>query len=197
MQNNVDIRVGNLVSLGDAVYRISHVAVIGIHVESGLNTPLPVDELRPVPHTAAGRKREGEGSDENAFDKHAWKTAEDRFAVIDPLLLTPSNKTAVTRRAKETGISVPTVYRWIRLYRKGGLQALVPQKRGWSANKRRIDPRVVDIISKSVRDNRHAPVFRKIAGDTARICCNQGLRVPGLTTIRREISKILKAEKAG
>lgn len=192
MQDNVDIRIGNLVSLGDAVYRISHVAVIGIHMESGLNMPLPVDELRPVPNTVPGRKREGQGSDENSFYENAWQTAEGRFAVINPLLLKPHNKTVVTGRAQETGVSVPTIYRWIRLYRKGGLHALVPQKRGWSTNKRRIDPRALDIITQSVRGNRHSLKFRKIAEEVARGCCNQGLRIPGLTTIRREICKILK-----
>lgn len=192
MQNNIDIRVGNLVSLGDAIYRISHVAVIGIHMESGLNMPLPLDELSPVPHTATGWRREGEGDGENA-----WKIAEDRFTVIDPLLLTPHNKAAVAQRAQKTGVSVPTVYRWIRLYRKGGLQALVPQKRGWSANKRRIDPRAVVMIAQSVRGNRHSPKFRTIAEEVARSCCSQGIQIPGLTTIRREINKILKTGEAG
>ena len=133
VKDKVDIRIGSLVSHGNSVYRISHVAVIGINLESGLNVQLPVGELRPADAAVPDRDNQDDVSDED------WRTAEKRYEVIQPLVVTPPGRAVVEEHAKKANIDTATLYRWIKRYQTAGLPALVPRKRGWRTGRKRTD----------------------------------------------------------
>ena len=133
MKDKVDIRIGSLVSHGNSVYRISHVSVIGINLESGLNVQLPVGELRPADAAVPDRDSQGDVSDED------WRTAEKRYEVIHFFFFFSTGRAVVEEHAKKANVDTATLYRWIKRYNTAGLPALVPRKRGWRTGRKRTD----------------------------------------------------------
>lgn len=189
MEGDVVIRIGNLVSHGGEVYRISHISVIGVNLESGQNVSLPVDELRPASAILTDRTPE-EQADEQ-FDKKAWQAAEHRYSVIDKLVPAKTTRAEIEDHAQSVGISPATLYRWLRDYRVGGLAALVPHKRGWTANKRRISPETENFIKETVQTVCRLQIKRPVE-QTIEICRKNGIEPPGASTIRREVDRVTK-----
>lgn len=129
------IEIGAMVGHGDYVYRIAQIldfkTVVGIEVESGKASALPIGALNPL------KRQKVDGLyvnyDVASIGVKDWATARERFATIEPLLGGGIvGRREVQARSEATGVDVSTIYRWLKLYKEWGeLLSLVPRKRGW------------------------------------------------------------------
>src|SRR6266571_4723783 len=96
------------------------------------------------------------------------KVALFRYGLIATLVLEQQSRGELMRRARElaalhydvpfsarTTISVGTLLKWARRYRKGGLDALSPQRRKDRGRSRAISPPLAQLIERLKRENPH------------------------------------------
>lgn len=133
--DDVELKIGKMVRYGQDIYRISHISVIGINIESGANVSLPVGDLLS-PATLISSKHQNDMSKDVVGEK-AWQEAERRYLVIESLVLAPPGRDVVEKHARAATVSIATIYRWITRFKSGGISALVPGKRGWIKGKGR------------------------------------------------------------
>jgi len=196
----VDVRIGALVQCADKVYRISQVldfeSVIGLDVESGRSRPLLIGDLRPlgVPGGEYVSLDLAEIADED------WRIAEQRFAVIQPLVDKYSiGRDLAEKRAKETGVNTATIYRWLKRYKAyGDVSALIPKKRGWKAGKGRIPIFAEEVIREVIEEfylSPQRPTAQKAVTEVRRRCLARGIEPPSPSTIRARIARISEKEE--
>lgn len=201
-RQHLDIQVGSFVQSNDAVCRIAQVldfeTVIGIEVESGRSIPLRVGDLRPVteakPADADSHRDLADIADED------WKVAEQRFAAIKPLVHeTFLGRQEVERRAKEVGVNVATLYRWLQKYKAMGVvSALISKKRGWKEGKSRIPVFADEVIEGVIKDfylTTQRPTATKAVTEVLRRCQQRGIEAPHPTTIRARLAKVTEKER--
>src|SRR6266487_1673467 len=101
-------------------------------------------------------------------DPKSEKVALFRYGLIATLVLEQLSRGELMRRARElaalhydipvserTTISVGTLLRWARRYRKGGLDALTPKRRKDRGVNRVISPQLAQLIERLKRENPH------------------------------------------
>ena len=101
-------------------------------------------------------------------DPKSEKVALFRYGLIATLVLERLSRGELMRRARElaalhydipfsarTTISVGTLLKWARRYRKGGLDALGPQRRKDRGRSRVISPQLAELIERLKRENPH------------------------------------------
>src|SRR6266487_310993 len=101
-------------------------------------------------------------------DPKSEKVALFRYGLIATLVLEQLSRGELMRRARElaalhyeipfserTTISVGTLLKWARRYRKGGLDALGPERRKDRGRSRVIDPQLAELIERLKRENPH------------------------------------------
>src|SRR6059036_1045326 len=101
-------------------------------------------------------------------DPKSEKVALFRYGLIATLVLERLSRGELMRRARElaalhydipssarTTISVGTLLKWARRYRKGGLDALCPQRRKDRGRSRVISPQLAELIERLKRENPH------------------------------------------
>lgn len=101
-------------------------------------------------------------------DPKSEKVALFRYGLIATLVLERLSRGEVMRRARElaalhyeipfsarTTISVGTLLKWARRYRKGGLEALSPERRKDRGQSRVISPQLAQLIERLKRENPH------------------------------------------
>jgi transposase InsO family protein len=101
-------------------------------------------------------------------DSKSEKAALFRFGLIATLVLETLTRGELMRRARElaslrydipfserTSVSVDTLLKWARRYRKGGLEALSPQRRKDRGQSRVISPQLAELIERLKRENPH------------------------------------------
>lgn len=201
-RQRLDIQVGSFVQSNDAVCRIAQVldfeTVIGIEVESGRSIPLRIGDLRPVteakPADVDSHRDLADIADED------WKVAEQRFAAIKPLVHeTFLGRQEVERRAKEVGVNVATLYRWLQKYKAMGVvSALISKKRGWKEGKSRIPVFADEVIEGVIKDfylTTQRPTATKAVTEVLRRCQQRGIEAPHPTTIRARLAKVTEKER--
>lgn len=200
-RDRLAIEPGALVQSGDKVFRIAHVldfeSAVGVEVESGRSTPLRIADLslvaQPTPDESAAR-------DIDEIDDDDWKIATERYEAIKPLLARASVTDAeIVARAKETGTSRATLYRWLRRYNSlQALTALLPRQRGWQCGKSRISASVEAVIQEVISDfylTEQRPRDVKAISEVGRRCRLRGLEPPNPMTIRLRLSRIPEKER--
>lgn len=194
MRGRLQLVPGELVASNGRNYRIVEVldfeSVIGCNLESGRNAPLAIQSLEPVEEIAATGIRDIE-----TIGAEDWQTAQTRYAAIKPLLAFDSGRRDVEARAKETGFSFPTLYRWIRRYRSvGTLDALVPEKRGVKRGTKRLSPHAESLIQEAIEKlylTVERPSVQRVVDDVRRRAFEQELaEVPHANTIRARVAAI-------
>src|SRR6185369_2547011 len=84
----------------------------------------PLDDLRSL---SSKEKSTKPAFHPENYDENEWKLAQERFSKIKPLLNCNRTAETVAARAKETGVSSATLYRWINMYESiGKMSALIP-----------------------------------------------------------------------
>ena len=201
IRQHLNIQVGGLVQNNDVIYRIAQVldfeTVIGTQVESGRSMPLRVNDLRPV----LGAKSTDNDStcDISDIADEDWKIAEQRFAVIKPLLNSISpGRHEVEKRAKEAGINVATLYRWLKKYKAiGVISALIPKKRGWKEGGSRVSASTEEVIKSVIKDfylTSQRQTVAKTVAEVERCCQLRGIVAPNPSSIRDRLAKITEKE---
>lgn len=138
---------------------------------------------------------------ENYTDEQ-WAVARDRFSKIEPLLAGNRTTEIVLARAKETDVSLSTLYRWIGLYESTGLlSSLIPAtKLRGGPGKPRLPSAVETIIKNYVKEeyDKNPTVSIKMAFNTIRkLCRTAGIEVPHETTLRKRIKQHSKKSGVG
>jgi putative transposase len=129
-----------------------------------------------------------------------WQFARQRLKIIEPLLSGMEwGSAAVAKIAKNSGYSVPTIYRWIKTYTDSGLLSdLLPNKGGWKAGKWRLNDEVEAIIKERIENYYLTDQRRSVAATTSeiqRLCFNAGLGKPHWKTVKRRINAISERER--
>ena len=201
IRQRINIQVGELVQSNDVVYRITQVldfeSVIGIQVESGISKPLRINDLQPF--LGAKSKDTHIHYDISDIADEDWKIAEQRFAVIKPLLNSMSpGRHEVEKHAKEASIDAATLYRWLKKYKAMGVvTALIPKKRGWKEGGSRISLVVEEVIKVIIRDfylTPQRPTVTKTVTEVLRCCQQRGIEPPHPSSIRDRLAKVTEKD---
>ncbi|CCH49332.1 Mu transposase C-terminal domain-containing protein [Pseudodesulfovibrio piezophilus] len=197
----VDLRVGNLVSCGDQVYRLSEIldfgSVIGVEVHSGRSVPLRIGELRALDDQETQISVD---QDIDEITSDDWKIAEKRYEAIKPIVEFDSpGRKRVTQRAKEIGVHPSTLYRWLGAFQSFGvISALIPRRRGWKEGNGRISVAAEEVVQQTIKDfylTPQRPSAQETVVEVRRRCREVGVNAPSASTIRSRISKITEKER--
>jgi len=190
----VDVRRGTLVSHEGRAFRVTHIlgmdSVLAEDVETKAAKQIGFEAVAPwVPDD---RPPAAPLPDAEAVEPEEWKVAQDRMAIIRPLLGLPGRTRAqVAEAAGKAGVDTATVYAWIKLYeRSEHLFALLPRKAGHAPGTRLIDRAVDAVIERNIRKyymskQRGSPaeVIKQVNTD----CNAAGLPRPHPNTVRNRI----------
>ncbi len=180
------------------IYRITEVldleTVIGLDVESARSCTLRIADLAPaVGGTVMVR-------DLDTIADEDWKTAQSRYAAIQPLLdRFDVGRREVEARAQEVGINFTTLYRWLKLYRDAGtLDGLMPEKRGVRRGAKKISVHAEQIIQDVISVlylTVQRPSVQKVVLEARRRCIEAQLtEVPHPNTVRARVAEISERE---
>ncbi|MEX0295680.1 Mu transposase C-terminal domain-containing protein [Pseudomonas putida] len=193
----VSVLPGSLVCHQKENFRITQVldfhSVLGINVESGRASVMPIVELKPF----LGSKIRGAYADYDLEELGAeeWATAQKRYSIISPLLgIEGQSRSVVEQHAQAAGVDPVTVYRWLRRYKEQGeITALIPIKRGWSKGRPRIPGEVERVIGETLKEfylTEQKPNAKATHEEVRRRCKALKLRAPNITTVQARIRKI-------
>lgn len=197
-RKNVVIDIDSIVQKNNAVFKIIQVldfnSVMGVNLHTGRTQLLRIGELETVEENTIAHSDIADIADEE------WKIAQKRYASISPLVgrLTIGREDA-EERAKEVGVNVATLYRWLKSYNTTGLIiSLIPQKRGWQKGNRRTAPETEKIIQEVIEEfylTRQRPSPKKTVTEVLIRCHKRGIEAPSHTTIRSRISEIPERDR--
>ncbi|MBU2858761.1 DDE-type integrase/transposase/recombinase [Acidithiobacillus ferrooxidans] len=189
---------GKMVMTSGKIYRITEVldleTVIGLDVESARSCTLRIADLAPAADGTVMVRDLDTIADED------WKTAQSRYAAIQPLLdRFDVGRREVEARAQEVGINFTTLYRWLKLYRDAGtLDGLMPEKRGVRRGAKKISVHAEQIIQDVISVlylTVQRPSVQKVVLEARRRCIEAQLtEVPHPNTVRARVAEISERE---
>ena len=197
----VNTSPGSYVLYNGKTYRITEVidfsGVIAVDLETGRSKPLPIKQLEPAENLDNNSLQ---SIDIDDIGDKEWKIANQRFSAIKPLLETSClTRNEVEDRGKEVGVSVNTLYRWMRDYNSiGTIAALIPKKRGWQPGSSRISEKAEAIIKEVIDDTYltvQRPSAEKVVIEVKRRCMERGITSPHANTIRSRVARISERVK--
>jgi len=160
------------------------------NLQTGQRETAGMDEARPLHFTTPEKHTPLEN-----FSDLQWKTAEQRYQAILPLLAFPGRtKAAMQERAIETSYGITSLYKWLRLFETSeSMSSLAPKDRPGGRGKSRLsseqDSLVMPAIEKLyLTDQKRSTkaVFREIQ----RMCAGRRIVCPSINTIRERIKRI-------
>lgn len=196
-RERVRVEVGSMVRCDKQVFRIVQLLdfqnVVGMEVETGRSHSLRISELKPVEQ----ERIDGlyVNHDISTISSDEWAIAQQRFSAIKPLLhnsVLP--RASVETRAKEVGVDIATLYRWLERYRSWNeVLALVPRKRGWQSGNSRLTAQAEKLIEQVI-DEHYLTIQRKTVQSTISEIESQakalGITPPSASAIRARVSRI-------
>jgi putative transposase len=198
-RQQVKVVVGEYVQKGETVYRITEVldfsTAIGVAVETGRSSPLPVTELMPIDSNLTGP-----APDLTEVGDSDWHEAERRFSIIQPLVdQLLIGREVVSARAKETGVDTATIYRWLQRYRAmGTVLALIPQKPGWKKGNTRIPAHAEAVIKEVINEVYLTPqrsTAQKVVLEVMRRCHERKIDPPSPGTVRSRLRSVPERDR--
>jgi putative transposase len=146
-------------------------------------------EHRPGPERTLPR------GDALAVSEIYWKQALERRDAIQPLLNRPMvTEAEACRVAASCGVTPRTVWRWLRGYRAGGVEALIPARGFVRAHETRWkDPRVAEICNRALEDQYlklWAPSKIHVIRAIQDACVATGVPAPSRPTLYRCIDRV-------
>ena len=157
---------------------------------NGLPRKVKTTELRPLePGDTSGTVP----PDPEMVDDSDWAEMEKRLEAILPIIEgRPLDE--VMAKAEEAGVHYTTLYRWHRNYRnRGGMQGLIPSKRGRKAGVPRINPRAETVIREVIDEFYLTPRKPRVQWVIRKVhlrCGEMGIPLPSKNTIRNRIAEI-------
>jgi putative transposase len=124
-----------------------------------------------------------------------YQIAKSRLEAIKPLLeLEQPKKRHVRLRAAEVDCHYTTLYNWLKAYQSTqALTSLIPKRRGWSYNRKRLDSDVNTIIEHYIENlylTIKQPSPKKVYSEIKNACAKAGLTPPHQSTIYRRIDRV-------
>jgi len=187
------------------LYQLSAVVdletVLVIDVEHQTRHTLRIQELERLVSTEAVPDTPDRMAPElSTITDDAWRIAQARLALIQPLLHTNQRTAAMVRHQAEQGrIHMVTVYRWLARYETTGqLSALLPAARGGGRGQSRLTPEVNALLQATIEEYYLTAQKRSVqatAAEVQRRCRHAGLPPPHLTTIRARIAQVSEKEQ--
>lgn len=181
----------------EIVTAISSTSVILRSLLDGDQVVAPADDLRP-PRSNSDLPKPINLPE--SYTEEQWKIASDRFSKIEPLIDINRTTEMVSIKAKESRVSIATLYRWLELYESTHqLSSLIPAlKLRGGPGKTRLPSEVETIIKDYVKeeyDKNPTASMKKAFKDLKKQCRAAGVDVPHETTLRNRIKK--HSKKAG
>jgi len=123
-----------------------------------------------------------------------WDIAQKRYDIIKPVLNEKKKRNIIKKIAVEENISVPTLYRWIKIYNETGLvSSLVGKIRSGGRGKSRLSKEVDEVINESI-DQIYLNASKKSINKTIRTiqfkCYDKNLKPPHPNTVRQRINNL-------
>ena len=191
------IKAGAHVTDGKQAYRVTHLismeTVLAVDLVTNQSHRLHIDSLRLVTTLGETAKATPEKNrDLSGFSEEEWKIGQMRFEAIKPLIENDRRVRAdVEQIAKAHNTSVPSLYRWLRLFLDANhVSALVPNKKGRKDGTVALDHVTEQIIHDSIEKlyltkQRHTP--QEVIEDVVRICRLRKLKPPHANTVRNRL----------
>lgn len=193
-----EIKLGFVVLANSAKYRviqfIDSETIIARKFDNGLSEKLKINDVIIL------NQEEIHENEMVPVTDSAWQKAQSKFLIIKPLIdLKVRTTKDVEDRANEVGVHSATLYRWIRKYEKTGKpSALLPTRRTGGKGRSRLND-VVENILVDVIENFHIqsdkPHIPKTIKRVISACKAEGLRPPGVNTIRARINSVTEKQK--
>ena len=174
--------------------------VLARNLDTGKSEVLRIWELNPAESDEAEEDKSGPETELSEVSDKDWEYAKRCLDIIKPLLKRRRKGEALYQQISEQhGISVTTLYRWVRYYRYTGLlSSLLPVKRLGGKGKSRLPDEVDSVIEHVVKTHFLTDQQNSVA-DTAlevrRLCNQAGLRLPHENTVRKRITWISERER--
>ncbi len=199
-RRRIHLTVGSLVTHKGKTYRITEIldfqSAIGVESETGKSAMLPVHDLEIV---EAGLPSTAPEPDIGEIGDKDWQIAQYRYSVIKPLLERGRGRQDVEARARETGVSPETIYRWLKRFEGSRvLSSLVPRKRGRRPRTFSLSPEVEEIIQNVIESHyltRQRPTIQSAVRKIRHLCEIRGLRPPCYNAVRARIALIPELER--
>ncbi len=195
VRGRLDLQVNSQVIFDNQVYQITEICdfemAIGVNVETGRTKPLAINALSMVEPSLFNHLEH----DIHNYSDEEWLEAQHRFRVIKPLIkIHGGGRKNVEQRSKEMGVSVATIYRWIKKYKDyGNTASLVSRPRGWAAGHTRLPPDTESVIQEVIKDyylTVKRPLIQNTIREIQRRCFLRNIRKPSGTAIRARIHEI-------
>ncbi|MHA6833220.1 transposase family protein [Ralstonia pseudosolanacearum] len=123
-----------------------------------------------------------------------WGIAQSRLDTISPLLDLRRNRTKAdyVAVAANAGVSVPTLYSWLRMYLSSEqLSSLIPARKSGGRGRSRLSPEVKLLLDDYVQEHhltKQKPSVAKTAREIRRLCHDAGIEpLPAVSTIHRHL----------
>jgi len=194
-QMSVRLNRGAEVKFNDRRYRINKVInlteVMLLDPDSGELLTARVQDLKAVDSKVAI------AHDLVAVDDKLWRVAQERLAIIKPLLkMDNRTRSEVELVAKSHKVGTNTLYRWIKAYEESGLlTSLFPQVRS-DKGERKITEEAEAIIQKIVEDEYLSGQKKsqaKVCEYVRKACRKAGIEPPHDNTVRNRIKDLSAA----
>lgn len=196
----LNIKIGATVMHGSKAYVITHLLdienVLGKSCDTGQVQRLRIAELS----SGVGVEKTEITDSAQSIPDEDWNEAMRRFEIILPLLAPEVNRTRklVEERAKEYGMSVSALYRWIADFETTRVVSSLVRKKRSDKGAKRITPEVEAII-KTCIDNLYLSNQRykisTVCENVIMLCKRADLPTPHPNTIRTRIAEIADYEK--
>lgn len=198
----LSLQPGSRVTYQDKSYQIRQLAgnlktVVLEDLISGRLLNAPIAHLRPPAPGAEAAT--GPVVPLEAVSDEQWAVAQQRLAIIQPLLDRRGDGELVQAAAQQHNIGPATLYRWMRqLDTTGQVSQLIPDRSSGGKGKTRLSSELEALVRASVEEvyltKQRYPLGR-VYRDVAARCQRHGLTTPHLNTVRNRVMAI-REEKA-
>lgn len=176
------------------IIRILDINTVSIEeVGSHIIHTVPVSQLSPC------LEQPNQMPSIDSLSEKEWKKAQYRYSIIQPILENRGDILTVKETSEKHKVSIPTLYRWVKIFRESGLvSSLVGKRKTGGAGKSRLSKTQETIINEkilSVYLNSSRKSITKTIQEVQLACDEIGVSPPHPNTIRNRIKDISEEER--
>jgi len=128
-----------------------------------------------------------------------WQIGKKRLEIIVPVINKRGDGKVVEEVSAKSGVSIPTLYRWVEMYETTNLMSsLVPKENTGGRGISRLSPEIDAIINTVIEDcylTKQKKTVQKICIEVSMRCKNAGIKPPHNNTIRYRINQISEYQR--
>jgi putative transposase len=182
--------------LACVIIRVVNISTVSVEeIETNIIHTVSINNISPYEEI----KENDYSSQIHSLSEKEWKKAKYRYEVIKDILKNKGNLKIIKDKSTEYKVSVPTIYRWIKLYESTGLvSSLAGRKRTGGIGKSRLSKMQDDIINDKIHSV-YLTSSRKSINKTIReikISCKElSINPPHSNTVRNRIKNLSEEER--